>query len=181
MFSKRCLLGLGRVAAIALVASAMPVTLGFGRLPAPAMNTAHAKDGNNGNGNGNSGNNGNGSTNGNGNGSGNGNGNGNGSNNAGNNSNNADRSGNANGNGGAGAGGNSAKAGGSSPPSASASSAAGVQVTEGADGSVDVRHRNGITETLRRGRYIMRDSKGRTIVDRQATANDVRRLNRFVP
>ncbi len=178
MLSRRCLLRLGCGATVALVISVMPLTLSFGPIQAPTTNAAHAKDGNNGNGggNGNGGNNGHGSSNGNGNGSSNGNGAGS----AGNSSSNAGGNGNGNGNGGAGASGNPARAGSSSPSSPTASSASGVKATERSDGSVDVRHGNGITETLRRGRYIMRDSKGRTIVDRQATANDVRRLNRIV-
>ncbi|KIV66107.1 hypothetical protein SZ54_1460 [Rhizobium sp. UR51a] len=35
-----------------------------------------------------------------------------------------------------------------------------------------MRHANGITETLRKGRYSMRDNKGRVIVDRLATVKD---------
>ncbi len=172
MLSRRGLLRLGCRATVALAALAVPLTLSFGLFPTLTMNAAQAKEGNNGNGNG--GGNSNGASNGNGNGAGNGNGNG-----AGNGSSNA--GGNGNGKGGAGASGNSSKGGGSPPSSPSASAASGVQATEGTGGSVDVSHGNGITETLRRGRYIMRDSKGRTIVDRQATAADVRRLNRFVP
>jgi hypothetical protein len=44
---------------------------------------------------------------------------------------------------------------------------------------VEIRHDNGITETLRRGRYIMKDAKGRTIVNRRATSADIRRLERY--
>lgn len=38
--------------------------------------------------------------------------------------------------------------------------------------ALEMRHANGITETLRKGRYSMRDNKGRVIVDRIATAKD---------
>ncbi|MDR6191445.1 hypothetical protein QE372_003760 [Agrobacterium pusense] len=46
---------------------------------------------------------------------------------------------------------------------------AGVQQSGQA---LEVRHANGITETLRKGRYSMRDNKGRVIVDRLATVKD---------
>ncbi len=56
----------------------------------------------------------------------------------------------------------------------------GTRATEDAGGSIDIRHKNGITETLRGGRYIMRDSKGRTIVNRRATSSDSRRLTQLL-
>jgi hypothetical protein len=56
----------------------------------------------------------------------------------------------------------------------------GARATAGSDGSINVRHANGITESLRSGRYVMKDAKGRTIISRQATANDTRRLSRFL-
>lgn len=46
--------------------------------------------------------------------------------------------------------------------------------------TVSVRHSNGIAEEVNgRGRYVMRDAKGRTIVNRAATGADVDRLNSF--
>jgi len=154
-FSKRDFLRLGGSAAIALVAAASPATFNLdGFLPVLAVESARAKDGNNGNGNGN------------------GNGGGNGSGNSGSNGNSG--SGNS-------AGGSSSNgAGSSASSSASASQESGATATEASDGSIDVRHANGITETLRRGRYVMKDGKGRTIISRQATANDARRLGRYV-
>lgn len=41
-----------------------------------------------------------------------------------------------------------------------------------------LRHRNGIQESLRGGRYEMRDPKGRRIVNRPATGADYRRLKK---
>jgi hypothetical protein len=39
-----------------------------------------------------------------------------------------------------------------------------------------VRHKNGFQETLARGRYVMQDNRGRTIVNRAAQAGDYARL-----
>lgn len=39
-----------------------------------------------------------------------------------------------------------------------------------------LRHRNGIQESVRGGRYEMRDAKGRRIINRPATGADYRRL-----
>ncbi|MFH1795430.1 MAG: hypothetical protein ABIK36_17580 [Pseudomonadota bacterium] len=39
-----------------------------------------------------------------------------------------------------------------------------------------LRHRNGMKESVRGGRYEMRDAKGRRIVNRPATGADYRRL-----
>lgn len=41
---------------------------------------------------------------------------------------------------------------------------------------LEVVHRNGIAERIRRGRYEMKDSKGRTIINRAATNADRQRL-----
>jgi hypothetical protein len=115
-----------------------------------------------------------------GNGGGNGNGNGGSKGNAGGNGNagnNGNAGGNGNGNGGGKSNGSSKSDDGTG---SSATSSAGAQAREGADGSIDVRHANGITETLRGGRYVMRDSKGRTIISRLATTADARRLSRLV-
>ena len=43
-------------------------------------------------------------------------------------------------------------------------------------GSAVVRHGNGLEETIVRGRYIMKDSRGRTIVNRPASPADDQRL-----
>ena len=185
--SKRDFLRLGGGAAFALITVASPVTLNLGgSLPLPAMKRAWAKDGNNGNGNGGgngNGNSGNGGGNGNsGNSGGNGNGGGSGGGNGegnGNSGGNGGGSGNGGGNSGNSAGGNSTNGSGSSSSATGSSQGSGTKATEASDGSIDVRHANGITETLRGGRYIMKDGKGRTIISRQGTASDARRLSRF--
>ena len=48
------------------------------------------------------------------------------------------------------------------------------------DASVEVRHVEGITEFLRNGRYVMKDAKGRTIINRKASRADRNRLNAFL-
>jgi hypothetical protein len=42
--------------------------------------------------------------------------------------------------------------------------------------SIEVRYPNGVKEELENGRYEMKDSSGRTIVERVATAEDIARL-----
>lgn len=54
--------------------------------------------------------------------------------------------------------------------------AASVAKKEVTPNSVAVRYRNGYLEQVVKGRFIMKDSKGRTIVNRKATANDRMRL-----
>jgi hypothetical protein len=50
-----------------------------------------------------------------------------------------------------------------------------------ADRGLSFRHRNGIAEEVdSRGRYVMRDNRGRTIVDRTATKSDRDRLRSFL-
>ena len=138
-----------------------------GSFPSFASQAAFAKNENgNGNGNGNGGGNGNGNGNGNGGGNGNGNSGGNGNGNAG-----------RNGNGNSGRSGQSSTSGSGTD---NAPSKSGTRATEDSDGSIDVRHTNGITETLRAGRYIMTDSKGRTIINRRATSADSTRLTRLL-
>lgn len=44
--------------------------------------------------------------------------------------------------------------------------------------AVILRHRNGIQESVRGGRYEMRDAKGRRIINRPANAADYQRLKR---
>lgn len=41
---------------------------------------------------------------------------------------------------------------------------------------ISVRHKRGMTEAVVNGRYIMKDPRGRTIVNRQATKPDRRRI-----
>lgn len=117
------------------------------------VGTALAKsgNGNNGNGNGNGGGN-----------SGNGGGNGgNGNSNGG---------GNGKGNGGSSASPNAAPAGAATAPAEDGSASASSR-------ALRIVHRNGITETIRAGRYEMRDARGRVIVNRPATKRDVTRLS----
>lgn len=54
--------------------------------------------------------------------------------------------------------------------------AASVANKEVTPNSVAVRYSNGYLEQVVRGRFIMKDSKGRTIVNRKATAQDRMRL-----
>ncbi|WLR95328.1 hypothetical protein [Shinella zoogloeoides] len=53
---------------------------------------------------------------------------------------------------------------------------ASVAKKEVTPNSVSVRYRNGYLEQVVKGRFIMKDSKGRTIVNRKATAQDRMRL-----
>jgi len=123
---------------------------------------AFAKSGNNGNGGGNNGN-----------GGGNGGGNGNSGGGTGNGKGN---SGNGKGNGGPADSGTPTSTG----TGTTASPRAGVQATRSTDGSIRIRHRNGITETIVSDRYVMKDAKGRTISNRLATEADVTRLSRYL-
>lgn len=169
-FSKRTFLK--SVVGGAVVAAFLPVAMDNWGARSISLD-AYAKDGNNGNGNGGGNGNGNGGGNGNGNGGGNGNGNGGGNGNSG--------GGNGNGSNGNGKG-NGGGAGVTSNTTASSSSKTANTATEasqGSDGSIRIRHRNGITEAIVAGRYVMKDSKGRTISNRQATQADLRRLNRY--
>ncbi|QWW70383.1 hypothetical protein [Rhizobium sp. WYJ-E13] len=148
-----------------------------GSFPSLASPTAFAKNENGnggGNGNGNGGNGG-------GNGNGSGGGNGNGGNSGGNgNGNGGSGGGNGNGNSGGNGSGNSRSSSNGAGRADRVPSTPGVRATEDTDGSIDVRHTNGITETLRAGRYIMKDSKGRTIINRRATSADSTRLARLL-
>jgi hypothetical protein len=66
----------------------------------------------------------------------------------------------------------------SSSSSSSRSSGASTKATSVGDfGSVlRIRHVEGISEEIKDGRYIMKDSRGRTIVNRRATSVDQKRL-----
>jgi hypothetical protein len=46
--------------------------------------------------------------------------------------------------------------------------------------SLDVHHLDGLRETIQNGRYVMKDSKGRTIVNRRASRSDEERLRGFL-
>lgn len=142
-------------------------------LQAAGVRVAVAQGNGGGNGNGNNGGNG-GGNNGGGNGNGNGgNSGGNGSANGGGNGNGGSNDGGHGNGGGKGNGNESGSGSGKAPdPGAAGNSGqnrAGVQQSGQA---LEVRHANGITETLRKGRYSMRDNKGRVIVDRLATVKD---------
>lgn len=54
--------------------------------------------------------------------------------------------------------------------------AASVAKKDVTPNSVAVRYRNGYLEQVVKGRFIMKDSRGRTIVNRKATAQDRMRL-----
>ena len=49
-------------------------------------------------------------------------------------------------------------------------------VVQASGNNIDVLHRNGMREGIKAGRYIMKDGKGRTIIERRATGADVSRL-----
>ena len=51
--------------------------------------------------------------------------------------------------------------------------------SKGSSASLSVRHDDGMSEVVRNGRYIMKDSKGRTIINRRATFGDEIRLRFF--
>lgn len=134
--------------------------------------TAWAKDGNKGGGNGN----------GNANGQGGGNGNGQGG---------ASSNGNANGKGGGNGNGNAGAQSGAGRSAGNSGTAAGGTVNQSATESrksvetgappKEVHHANGMTEGIVDGRYVMKDAKGRTIINRKATSSDQTRLQSFAP
>lgn len=139
-----------------------------------AVDTANAKDGNSGNagngssgaGNAGNGNSGNGNANGNGNGKeGSDNSNGKGNSNSGSVGSNNDSSGKNNGQTDTDSNGETTR------PTAS---------HIGADGSIEVQHADGLSERIQNGRYVMKDSKGRTIINRLASKADESRLRSFV-
>lgn len=167
-------LGFG-LAVLPLTVSTIPGSFGMHLL------SAYAKSGNNGNGGGNGNGNGNGgSGNGNGNGNGsNGNGNGNNGNGNGNGSNSNSNSGTSGSGAGSNAGGSSSSSSSGTAGSNSGSSNQGrssVTSSVSSDGSIDIQHPDGFTETVSQGSYIMKDPQGRTIVNRRAKPDDIRRL-----
>ncbi|HEV7321261.1 MAG TPA: hypothetical protein VGO04_21885 [Ensifer sp.] len=100
-------------------------------------------------------------------GGGNGGGNGGGSSNGG---------GNSGGNGGGGNSGGKGNSSSNSNSSGSNSKASRSTKEPDDDSGVGVRHKGGISEVITKGRYIMKDARGRTIVNRRATAADKQRL-----
>ncbi|MGK9200981.1 hypothetical protein [Sinorhizobium meliloti] len=80
--------------------------------------------------------------------------------------------------GGNGGGGGNGKGGGNSN-SGRASGRATTSV-EGGGSILRVRHGDGISEVIEGARYIMKDSRGRTIVNRRATSADRKRLLSFI-
>ncbi|MBB3236226.1 hypothetical protein FHS20_003104 [Phyllobacterium endophyticum] len=161
-------------AALATALALAPYTLGFdAHFPTLQPQAALAKDGNNGGGNGNGGggNNAGGNAGGN-----NGNAGGNNGNAGGNNGNAGGNNGNAgNKNGNAGGKGNTGSARGNAGVASPGPSAVPGRVA--IDSPVEVRHRNGMSERIKDGRYLMKDAKGRTIIERTATVSDQTRLN----
>ncbi|UXN66287.1 hypothetical protein N8E89_24255 (plasmid) [Phyllobacterium sp. A18/5-2] len=45
--------------------------------------------------------------------------------------------------------------------------------------AIEVRHANGMSESITHGRYVMKDAKGRTIINRTATPLDLSRLQLY--
>ncbi|MBW9065778.1 hypothetical protein JNB71_20955 [Rhizobium herbae] len=58
-------------------------------------------------------------------------------------------------------------------------SAKATSVEDGTS-ALGVRHVDGMSEVIRDGRYIMKDAKGRTIVNRRATSADEKRLHSLI-
>lgn len=85
--------------------------------------------------------------------------------------------GNGNGGNSGGKGGGSSNGGGSSSNSdrSGGSNRGGAKDNDGVD--VGVRHEGGISEEIANGRYIMKDARGRTIINRRATTNDRKRID----
>lgn len=96
---------------------------------------------------------------------------------------------NGGGNGGGGGGGNGGGNGGDNGRGGESRSSGKAGESQGAAGQpqsadkvgsslpdIGVRHKRGVTEAVVSGRYIMRDARGRTIVNRRATNLDRRRI-----
>ncbi|TPI09300.1 hypothetical protein FJW06_27020 [Mesorhizobium sp. B4-1-3] len=166
-------------ASSALALALAPCHVTFDGMPGIAATKAFAGNGNsNGGGNGGNGNGGNsGSAGGSNSGSAGGSNSGNGGDNG--NSNGQGDNGNSNAGGGnpnAGPGNNSGK-GNTNPGSKNSYTNAATGDTLSIDGDkVTVVHRNGMKEQVQNGRFEMKDAQGRTIINRQATKDDVSRL-----
>lgn len=157
--------------AVALAVVVAPCLLGQGNVT-KLVSAAYA-------GNGNSGGNGNGGNSGSGGGSNSGSAGGSNSGNAGDNGNAGGNSGNSNAGGGnpnAGPGNNSGK-GHANPGGKNSYTNAATGDTLSIDGNkITVVHRNGMKEEVQNGRFEMTDAQGRTIIERQATEEDLNRL-----
>lgn len=160
MFSRRHLLAGSLSTTFALAATSARISLGAVAL----LVTDHTATAQQGGGNG--GGKGGGNSGGKGGGNGGGNGSGGGS---------RDGNGNGNGNGGNGKGGKSSSASSRSPESLDPGTGGG-RTASGNAISIGVRHGSGIEEELANGRYVMRDNRGRTIINRAATAADRARI-----
>lgn len=155
MFSERkfALILYGGIATMALVATPYEIVSGEQFLKLH-LHTALAKDGNNGGGRGA------------GNAGGNGNGGGRGQGNAGD-----------NGNGAGGGQGNTNSAEGASKEGRTGRDNNGSVESKG---SLEVRHPDGMSEKIQNGRYVMKDARGRTIINRSANSSDRSRLRSFI-
>ncbi|WP_341486508.1 hypothetical protein [Pararhizobium sp. A13] len=67
----------------------------------------------------------------------------------------------------------------SSSDKSSGTSAKGATV-EGDTSALGVHHDDGMSEQIKGGRYIMKDARGRTIVNRRATSADEKRLQSLI-
>ncbi|CAN7614390.1 hypothetical protein [Neorhizobium sp. LjRoot104] len=196
MPTRRMLFLSGALTAIVATVLPLKVVAGADGLLGVALSSVAAQEGNGngggagesngGNGNGGSGGNSNGSDNAGGSGN-DGNGSGNGNSGNGNGGGTDTGSGGGTGGSGTGTGAGSAPGGGAANPGGAAPaqpatpatpSKAGVEVDVRGT-SITVRHHNGTTERISQGRYEMRDSRSRTIVNRTATPSDTSRLRSF--
>ena len=64
-------------------------------------------------------------------------------------------------------------------PSGTASRALSVNPTGVQIRDIEIVHGNGMLERIMAGRYLMKDNKGRTIIERSATPVDLRRLRQL--
>lgn len=75
--------------------------------------------------------------------------------------------------------GNDGSNGKSSSDKSSGTSAKGTTVEDGTS-ALGVHHDDGMSEEIKGGRYIMKDARGRTIVNRRATSADEKRLQSLI-
>lgn len=156
-----------------------------GAIPMIVAQTAEARGngGGNGGGGGSGGGRGGGNSGGNGNGGGNGTGGGGTSGNNGNGDRGGGKGGQTNGRGRSDASGQSGKGNAADPgrkerehDDAAAVRSTGKATVVTTESTIDVRYRNGISEHIGAGRYVMKDAQGRTIINRPATGSDLARL-----
>ncbi len=88
--------------------------------------------------------------------------------------------GNGNGNGGGNGGKGSDNSNGKSSNGNSKGVSGKATTVEDGTSALGVRHVDGMSEVIRNGRYIMKDARGRTIVNRRATSADEKRLQSLV-